>query len=67
MLEIKPFNVKLQSRIRELGLKNYQVAFACRISEGDFSRIINGRKKPSKEQEKRLCDFLKCLPEEINL
>jgi len=67
MLEIRPFNVKLQSRIRELGFKNYQVAFACQIYEADFSRIINGRRRPTEEQKKKLCEFLKCLPKEIDL
>ncbi len=67
MLEIIPFNVKLQSRIRELGFKNYQVAFACQMHEADFSRIINGRRKPNEKQKKRLCEFLKSLPERLGL
>ena len=67
MLEIKPFNVKLQSRIRELGFKNYQVALACQMHEADFSRIINGRRKPNEKQKKRLCEFLKSLPERLGL
>ena len=67
MLEMRSFNVKLQSRIRELGLKNYQVAFACQIYEADFSRIINGRRRPNEEQKKKLCKFLKSSPEELDL
>jgi len=61
------FNIKLLSRIKELGLRNYGVAYTCHMHESDLSRIINGRKKPSEEQKKRLCEFLKCLPEEIDL
>jgi len=67
MLEIKPFNVKLQSRIRELGFKNYQVAFACQMHEADFSRIINGRRRPTEEQKKKLYRFLNALPGELDL
>jgi plasmid maintenance system antidote protein VapI len=67
LIEIRPFNVKLQSRIRQLGFKNYQVAFACQIHEADFSRIINGRKKSNDEQKKKLCEFLKSSPEELDL
>jgi len=67
MLEIKPFNVKLQSRIRQLGFKNYQAAFACQMQEADFSRLINGRRRPNEKQKKRLCEFLKSAPEELDL
>jgi len=67
MIEIRPFNVKLQSRIHELGFKNYQVAFACQMHEADFSRIINGRRRPTEEQKKKLCEFLKSLPERLGL
>ena len=67
MLNMKSFNVKLQSRIRELGHKNYEVAFACSIHETDFSRIINGRRKPESEQKQKLCEFLKASPEELDL
>jgi len=67
MPEIRPFNVKLQSRISQLGFKNYQVAFACRICEADFSRIVNGRKRPTEEQKKRLSEFLKSSPGELGL
>ncbi len=61
------FNIRLQSRIKELGLRNYEVAYTCHMHESDLSRIINGRKKLSDEQKKKLCEFLKCLPEEITL
>ncbi len=67
MLKIRPFNIKLQSRIHELGFKNYEVAFACQIHEADFSRIVNGRKSPTKEQKKMLCEFLKASPKELDL
>jgi len=67
MLERKPFNVKLQSRIRELGFKNHEVAFACQIYEADFSRILNGRRMPTEEQKKKLCEFLKSSPKDLDL
>ena len=67
MLKIRPFNIKLQSRIRELGFKNYEVAFACQIQEADFSRIVNGRKIPTEEQKKKIREFLKSSFAELDL
>ena len=67
MTELRPFNVKLQSRIRELGHKNYEVAYACLMHEADFSRLINGRKKITPEQEQKLCEFLKSSPGNLDL
>ena len=67
MLKIRPFNIKLQSRIHELGFKNYEVAFACQIHEADLSRIVNGRKRPTEEQKKKIYEFLKSSIKEIDL
>ena len=67
MLKTRPFNVKLQSRIRELGFKNCEIAFACQIHETDFSRIVNGRKRPTEEQKKKIHEFLKSLSAELDL
>jgi len=67
MLKIGPFNIKLQSRIHELGFKNYEVAFACQIHEADLSRIVNGRKRPTEEQEKKIREFLKSSSAELDL
>jgi len=67
MLKIGPFNIKLQSRIHELGFKNYEVAFACQIHEADLSRIVNGRKRPTEEQKKKIYEFLKSSIKEIDL
>jgi len=67
MLKIAPFNVKLQSRILQLGYKNYEVAFACDMHEADLSRIVNGRCRPTEEQKKLLCEFLRALPKELDL
>ena len=67
MLKIRPFNIRLQNRIFELGYKNYEVAFACHIHEADFCRIINGRSKPVSEQKQKICEFLKASPEELDL
>jgi len=61
------FNIKLQSRIKEMGLKNYEVAYSCRMHESDLSRVINGRRKPDEEEKSLLCKILKCLPEDIGL
>jgi DNA-binding Xre family transcriptional regulator len=61
------FNIKLQSRIKELGLKNYNVAYACHMHESDLSRILNGRQEPNKEQKETLCRILKCAPSDIGL
>ena len=67
MLEIRSFNVKLQNRIRELGFKIYEVAFACKMHETDFSRIINGRKALDEKRKKWLCEFLNSSPEGLGL
>jgi len=67
MLKIGPFNIKLQSRIHELGFKNYEVAFACQIHEADLSRIVNGRKRPTEEQKKKIREFLKSSSAELDL
>jgi len=67
MLKIRPFNIKLQSRIYELGFKNYEVAFACQIHEADFSRIVNGRSMPTEEQKKKIREFLKSSFAELDL
>jgi len=67
MLKIRTFNIKLQSRIHELGFKNCEVAFVCQIHEADFSRIVNGRKGPTEEQKKRLCEFLKSSAVDLDL
>ena len=67
MLKIRPFNVKLQSRVLQLGYKNYEVAFACQIHEADFSRIVNGRKRPTDEQKKKIHEFLKSSSAELDL
>jgi len=61
------FNIKLLSRIKELGLRSYEVAYTCHMHESDLSRIINGRRKPNEKQKKRLCELLKSSPEELNL
>jgi DNA-binding Xre family transcriptional regulator len=61
------FNIKLQSRIKELGLKNYDVAYACHMHESDLSRILNGRQEPNEEQKERLCKILKCTLKDIGL
>ena len=61
------FNIKLQSRIKELGLKNYDVAYACHMHESDLSRILNGRQEPNKAQKEALCLILKCAPGDIGL
>lgn len=61
------FNIKLQSRIKELGLKNYDVAYACHMHESDLSRILNGRQEPNEEQKERLCKVLRCTLGEIGL
>jgi len=61
------FNIKLQSRIKELGLKNYDVAYACHMHESDLSRILNGRQEPNEEQKEALCRVLKCTPDDIDL
>ena len=67
MLKTRPFNVKLQSRIHELGFKNYEVAFACQIQEANLSRIVNGRKRPTEEQKKKIHEFLKSSSVELDL
>jgi plasmid maintenance system antidote protein VapI len=67
MLKIRPFNVKLQSRVLQLGYKNYEVALACQIHEADFSRIVNGRKRPTEEQKKKIHEFLKSSSAELDL
>jgi DNA-binding Xre family transcriptional regulator len=61
------FNIKLQSRIKELDLKNYDVAYACHMHESDLSRILNGRQEPNEEQKENLCRILKCTPKDIGL
>ena len=61
------FNIKLQSRIKELGLKNYDVAYACHMHESDLSRILNGRQEANEEQKENLCRILKCTPKDIGL
>ncbi|MFH1504461.1 MAG: helix-turn-helix transcriptional regulator [Candidatus Omnitrophota bacterium] len=61
------FNIKLQSRIKELGLKNYDVAYACHMHESDLSRILNGRQQPNEAQKERLCNVLKSALEDIGL
>ena len=67
MTEPMSFNCKLQSRIRELGYKNYKVAYACGIHEADFSRIVNGRRDLTPKQEQELCEFLEASPRELGL
>jgi len=67
MLKTRAFNIKLHSRIHELGFRNCEVAFTCQIHEADFSRIVNGRKMPTEEQKKRLCEFLKSSLAELGL
>jgi len=61
------FNIKLQSRIKELGLKNYDVAYACHMHESELSRILNGRQEPNKGQKEALCRILKCAPGDVGL
>jgi len=48
------FNIKLQSRIKELGLKNYEVAHSCHMHESDLSRVLNGWQEPNEEQKENL-------------
>ena len=67
MPNFRRFNVKLQSRIFQLGYKNYEVAYACNMREADLSQIVSGRRSPTAEQKRILCAFLKALPKEIDL
>ena len=67
MTDPRSFNFKLQSRILELGYKNYKVAYACGIHESDFSRILNGRRDLTPKQEQELCEFLDASPRELGL
>ncbi len=67
MAEPRSFNFKLQGRIRQLGHKNYEAAYACGIHEADFSRILNGRRNLTPKQEQELCEFLDASPRELGL
>ena len=65
MAKLGHFNNKLQSRIHELGYKNYEAAEACDMHEADFSRVIHCRRELTPEQVEELCEFLDSSP--INL
>ena len=67
MTKPRSVNFKLQSRIRELGYKNYEAAYVCGIHEADFSRILNGRRELTPEQEEKLCEFLDASPRAVGL
>ena len=67
MTKTRSVNFKLQNRIRQLGYKNYEAAYACGIHEADFSRIVNGRRDLTPKQEQELCEFLEASPRELGL
>lgn len=61
-------NFKLLAKIYEKGLNQSDFAQRIKIgSESKLSRLINGRIQPTDEEVEKICEFLKCPKEDINL
>lgn len=58
---------RIQSRRKELRIKQADMAEALDISNNHISSIENGRQKPSLEVLLKICDFLQVTPDYILL
>jgi hypothetical protein len=51
----------LRWKIETLGLHNYEVASAAKVSESKFSRVLAGRSTLSESERARIAETLGCL------